>query len=522
MDSRWNILSYLKMEIWLIGFALLILYQILRWVEFWRLSRKFNTKPIKIKHIDHIWGFYNWIPAVKWQNSGRILEKDEENWQQQSQKSNDTILTYIYQILGRDLIITRDPENIKAMLATQFNDFNLGSRPAITHPLIGAGIFGLDGEGWKDSRAMLRPQFVREQIAHVQMLEPFVVKLATIIQSFDGPFDLQSLFYRFTVDTATKFLFGSSVDALGEFDKNEQDINLVNLSNFAESFNAATKTVALRAVAQSFYWLVNSKKFRKNCATIHQFADVYVHKALNMSEEELKNQDGYTFLFELVEQTRNPRLIRDQALNILLAGRDTTAVTMSVLFYELARNEPIWLKLRQEIDDNFGIDERARIDDINFESLKKCVYLQAIISESLRMYPVVPKNIRTATKNTTLPRGGGPEGLDPILIRKGDTILYSVYSLQRLPEFHGEDSNQFRPERWFEPKYKKIGWAYIPFNGGPRICLGQQFALTEIAYVVTRLAQMFKTLKSFDEEYPPLKNSDITLSLFNGCNISMS
>ena len=70
------------------------------------------------------------------------------------------------------MIITKDPENIKALLATQFNDFSLGRRYDFFKPLLGKGIFTLDGEGWKHSRSMLRPQFAREQIAHVKALEP--------------------------------------------------------------------------------------------------------------------------------------------------------------------------------------------------------------------------------------------------------------------------------------------------------------------------------------------------------------
>lgn len=512
--------TYLQTNTWLLGLTALVLYQVFQWLNVKRLHRQLGTKPIEFIDGDYVWGFYIWYPAVAWQRSGRILEFNEQVWDKHSKKINGTVNTFIFQILGRNLIQTRDPENIKAILATQFNDFNLGSRAAITHPLIGDGIFSLDGEGWKQSRALLRPQFAREQIGHVQLLEPYVLTLASIIKGFHGkPFDLQDLFYKFTVDTSTKFLFGSSVNTMEDFSKS---MGITSANDFTNSFNSATKTLALRALAQSFYWAINSKKFRQNCHTVHQFTDFYVAKALKMSDEELNSQPGYTFLFELAKQTKNPRLIRDQLLNILLAGRDTTSVTMSCLFLELARNESIWTKLRQEIDENFGTGENSIVDDINFESLKKCVYLKAVINETLRMYPVVPKNIRTAAKNTTLPRGGGPEGLDPILVRKGETLLYTAYSLHRLQEFYGKDSNTFRPERWFEPEYRKLGWAYVPFNGGPRICLGQQFALTEIGYVVARLAQMFTTLRPLDEDYPPLKNSDITLSLFNGCNISMS
>jgi hypothetical protein len=294
--------------------------------------------------------------------------------------------------------------------------------------------------------------------------------------------------------------------------------------DFAEAFNETNRFLATRALAQKFYWLIDNSTFREDCAKVHKFADYYVHKALNMTQDELEksSRGGYIFLNELVKHTRNEKVLRDQLLNILLAGRDTTAGILSFIFFELARNPEIFEKLKQEIDTHFGRGDQSRVEAITFESLKKCEYLKAVVNEALRVYPVVPKNFRVAAKNTTLPRGGGRNGLDPILVTKGTTVLYSVYATHRDKEYYGEDSEVFRPERWFEPETKKLGWAYLPFNGGPRICLGQQFALTEASYVVTRLLQMYDNLQSFDEEYPPAKSAHLTMSLQNGCNISLA
>ena len=90
------------------------------------------------------------------------------------------------------IIFTQDPENIKAVLATQFNDFALGTRHAHFKPLLGDGIFTLDGDGWKNSRLLLRPQFAREQVAHVQTLEPHLQTLAEHISNKKGEtFEIQ-------------------------------------------------------------------------------------------------------------------------------------------------------------------------------------------------------------------------------------------------------------------------------------------------------------------------------------------
>lgn len=95
-------------------------------------------------------------------------------------------------------------------------------------------------------------------------------------------------------------------------------------------------------------------------------------------------------------------------------------------------------------------------------------------SLALRLYPSAPINIRTCLKTTPLPRGGGPDGLSPVLIRRGMGIGYSVYHMHRRKDLYGGDADLFRPERWEEGKLTNLGWGYLPFNGGPRTCLGSK------------------------------------------------
>ncbi|OQE32751.1 hypothetical protein PENFLA_c001G04217 [Penicillium flavigenum] len=113
----------------------------------------------------------------------------------------------------------------------------------------------------------------------------------------------------------------------------------------------------------------------------------------------------------------------------------------------------------------------------------------------LRLYPSVPVNSRAAGRTTTLPTGGGPKGTAPVLIRKGEAIGYSVYVLHRRKDIYGPDADEFRPGRWENGALNNVGYGYLPFNGGPRICLGQEFALLEAAYTVVRLLQTYETIE---------------------------
>lgn len=94
---------------------------------------------------------------------------------------------------------------------------------------------------------------------------------------------------------------------------------------------------------------------------------------------------------------------------------------------------------------------------------------------ALRLYPPAPINTRFCRKTTTLPVGGGPDGRSPLLVREGMPVAYSVYHMQRRKDLYGPDPLAFRPERWDGSELASIGWAYLPFNGGPRLCLGSKF-----------------------------------------------
>lgn len=502
--------------------AAYVVFKVLAYVQHKYQAKRLGAQPIP--HFgDGYWGFKAVWQMLAKKKHGVLIDFALERF---SVVGRDT---FTFDILGQRLITTRDPENIKALLATQFNDFALGDRHKQFRILLGDGIFTLDGTGWKHSRAMLRPQFAREQVSHVKALEPHIRLLERQIDLHPNleEFDIQELFFRLTIDSATEFLFGESVGSLRDeaiCTPEELSDDFEGKRDFPMAFNTSQSILSTRALLQGLYFLGDSLEFRRCNKIVHAFADHYVNKALNSSPEELDkaSKNGYIFLYELVKQTRDPTVLRDQLLNILLAGRDTTAGLLSFIFFELARNQQVWNDLKKEIYEHFGAGDEARIEEITFESLKRCEYLKAVINEGLRMYPSVPQNFRIAQKNTTIPKGGGPDGQGPVYVKKGLSVVYSVYSTHRHEAYYGKDADTFRPERWFEPSTRKLGWAFVPFNGGPRICLGQQFALTEASYVIVRLLQIFPRIVSYDDEYPARKMSHLTMSHQKGVHIGLS
>lgn len=147
----------------------------------------------------------------------------------------------------------------------------------------------------------------------------------------------------------------------------------------------------------------------------------------------------------------------------------------------LSKRPDVWARLREEVDKLDG-------ETPTYEQVKEFRYLRAVLNESLRLHPIVPTNSREAVVDTTLPVGGGPDGTSPIFIRKGQTVTWSLYVMQRRKDYYGEDADEFKPERWLGEKGLRPGWEYLPFNGGVSKAEGTISSRKHMLIVVSFLA----------------------------------
>ncbi|KAL4932363.1 cytochrome P450 [Aspergillus undulatus] len=427
--------------------------------------------------------------------------------------------TFVQSMLGRTAVSTAEPENLKALLATQFNDFCLGTRRREFYPTLGDGIFTLDGAGWSHSRALLRPQFARAQVADLDLMNDHVSRMIELIPKDGSIFDIQKLFYLLTIDSATHFLFGESVGAM-EDNAVLGKSSVGNAQGFADAFDKTMEYLNFRSMSQSFYWMVNPKEYRELNRRVHEVVDHYVYRAIEANRHpEKKDPERYVFSEAIAADTDDPKVLRDNMLNILLAGRDTTAGLLSSVFFLLARHTAVWNKLRTVIIEEFGDSQNPK-GEITQARLKDVPYLRHVLNEVLRYLPPVPLNFRVATKDTSLPVGGGSDGKSPVFVKKDQAVLYSVYVMHRRKDLYGPDADTFRPERWEENS--KRGWEFLPFNGGPRICLGQQYALTEASYTIVRLMQRFSKIDNGDPGLKqPLIKSNLTMSHAQGVKVQL-
>jgi cytochrome P450 len=235
------------------------------------------------------------------------------------------------------------------------------------------------------SRSLIRPNFTRDQVADLAAFEKLIPDLFALIPR-DGEtvVDLQDLFFRYTIDSATEFLFGQSVGSLKATAQSELD--------FAPAFNYAQDAIRMRGMLGPLYKLYSDPKADRCNAICREFAQRFVEDAVRTVEAEGEaaekgdstNDIGtkgqkYVFSHELARRTSDKRRILDELMNVLLAGRDTTASLLSNMFFMLAKHPAMWDKLRNEVATLEG-----RLP--TYEQLRNLKYLKCCMNECKSPY----------------------------------------------------------------------------------------------------------------------------------------
>ncbi|KAK0906599.1 hypothetical protein LTR91_002641 [Friedmanniomyces endolithicus] len=422
---------------------------------------------------------------------------------------------------GSTITFTVEPANLQAFLATQFDDFETGRlRGLQLGPVLGKSIFTSDGAFWAHSRALFRPQFSRDNINDLEATDKACNALIAALgpvnsEGWTRDVAFQPLCFNFTLDTASEFLFGESAEsqaAMMALQKQEGKASITvdgaagsaGTQQFRQDFEIVGEKLISRIRLFSLYWLADGLKFRRAAARLKRFTEHYAQAAIAAAQQTESSKPASssdskkeTLLTRLATQTQDRTELRDQVLAILFAGRDTTASLLGWAFLRLALHPTILSDLRAALLHDFSGRPN---EPITFAKLKDCRPLRHFLNEVLRLHPTVPINSRSATRDTTLPRGGGPDGQSPIAIRKGQTVGFSVYIMHRRADLWGPDALEFRPERWGDEGRKVPAWQFLPFLGGPRVCVGQQFALVEASYLIVRVLMRFDRVEAVDAE----------------------
>ncbi|KAM3515010.1 hypothetical protein MY11210_001369 [Beauveria gryllotalpidicola] len=413
---------------------------------------------------------------------------------------------------GSPPIICAEPAAIKAVLSTKFRDWDMDSNryPALG-PWLGRGVLVSSHQGkgslWLTARTLLRPMFASAATYNHSLMEKsvqdFLSSMGRVNEDDATRSNLLPLIRRLNIDIITAIFCGGSIGAQKQgLDAGPRTGASSGMKpTLEEAFDAIEPIAGLRLQTGSLYWLFTSKPFRDACDTFSELANGWINQALRKTHDK-SSQQGFTegeqsFTEELVSSTEDRELLRDILVQLLFAGIDTSTSMLSFALLELGRHPGSWTRLRSELAENGLL--LAAPETITAGQLKDCVFLQNVIKETLRLYPPVPINSREAIRDTVLPTGGGADGSKPVFVPKGTSLKYSPYVMHRRRDLYGPDAMEWNPDRWLSRSH---GWDYLPFNGGPRICIGQKFALTAGAYVLARLAQQFDTCEAMASKGP--------------------
>ncbi|CAG7927181.1 unnamed protein product [Penicillium olsonii] len=361
--------------------------------------------------------------------------------------------TYASRVMGHRLVFTCNPENTTHLLSTAFADFDSSPlRKPMFEPITPHGIFTLDGADWKTSRGQLRGRLANlRKIIDLDQCEAHFQAFLRHVPVDGTVFDVQACNFALSLDMQTLFSLGESVDALSLTPSPEKkqfvdDLLLVKNRIVDDGFRGPLRHLFPRG------------RFLRACKRARSF--VLAHATREVQKRRGEKVDSNIERQEISQ-------FADEALSILLAN-DSMGTALSGMFYCLSRSERVVRNLRDSIVDTIGLAPPT------WGQLSSLHYVRWVIFEVLRLYPAVVLNARVANKHCTLPSGGGVHGTSPILVRKGEIVVFSTWARHRLGEEFGVAPEEFRPERW-----EHLGDmpGFIPFNKGPRICPGRRFAL---------------------------------------------
>ena len=251
-------------------------------------------------------------------------------------------------------------------------DFGFGVRRGVFYPLLGDGIFTQEGPAWKHSRELLRKQFIRAQYQNSDHFREHVDNLIACLPTELGIADLQPLFFRLTLDTTTALLLGHSVYSL-----RTKDLAGADDVAFAESFNIAHEGLAKRFRIAPWHFLYNPSSFRRACSTVHRFVDDYIRMRGTKTASKVDGEASLGFIDQVAQESSSEKVVRDQLINLLLAGRDTAACCMSWTFRLLVRHPRVMERLRKEVAVVVGDAEHP-----TREQIQRMSYLRSVVRES--------------------------------------------------------------------------------------------------------------------------------------------
>ncbi|KAK4787403.1 hypothetical protein SAY86_011236 [Trapa natans] len=242
------------------------------------------------------------------------------------------------------------------------------------------------------------------------------------------------------------------------------------------------------------------RRLRNAIATVHQFAEDIIRSRMEdrrrMEEKADRREEEVDLLSRFFDiENVSAEFLRDIVISFILAGRDTTSSALTWFFWLLSRSPDVEERILEEFRAVRARNGKNAGDDIySFEELREMQYLQAAISEAMRLHPPVAVDTKDCLTDDVLPDGH--------VIKKGWFVTYITYAMGRMENIWGKDCREFRPERWLDSDgsggnaaavcRQESPFKYPVFHAGPRICLGKEMAYIQMKSIAATVLERFR------------------------------
>ncbi|UPW01556.1 cytochrome P450 [Halorussus gelatinilyticus] len=380
-----------------------------------------------------------------------------------------------YEIIGWDAYMLTDPDDVKRVLEDTDTFPKHDSSTDKLREIVGDGLLTSGGDLWERQREAIQPAFF---LSHIEnYAEIMVERTADTTDRWrdGGTVDLRDEMMRTTLEILVEAMFGEDIDlqARGIYDAVEAMQRPLKPQNQPVTFLAPD-------------WAPVPFLRRANRARDHLDAQVY--DVLDARRRADADRDDLLAMLLDADAEMDAEQIRDEMLTFLFAGHETTALTLTYVWDLLSRNPDAEARLHDELAE--VVDGRPTIEDVfEFE------YAEAVVKEAMRLYPPAHEIRREPAEAVTFGEYEVPEG---------SMVLLPTWVLHRDDRFW-DDPETFRPERFLdgEGRADRPEYAFFPFGGGPRRCIGQQFAMVEAQLVLATMAREW----TLDRNYGDLELS---------------
>lgn len=397
------------------------------------------------------------IPKIKGLEAFKSLLKLQRNplqfFMELYEKYGDAVFL---NILGNEFLLIRDPSHVKYVLQENSSNYVKSVMYKELEKLVGKGLLTSEGAEWKKNRRIAQASFKKSSIEN--FVKIFYEETKSVVDQWknNSELDISKEFMRITFRIVGKALFSTSVDEDSKKIDDALSIAQVEILKRAQSIIKIPYSIPSP----------RNNRLKKAISEINQVVDRLIQTRIDSKERKKDLLDALIYTEDDETKTRlSPKQIRDEAITFLLAGHETTSNAMTWFFYLMTENKEYYKKLENEVRTKIKKDKDIELKDLNELKLTD-LYLK----ESMRIYPPAWMIERGSLEK---------DKIGEIELKKGSMVSICVYGIHRNPKYW-TDVEKFIPERFLPENEKdRPHYAYIPFGGGPRICIGQNFAFTE-------------------------------------------